>query len=486
MKTIKTIHTALILMVLAFMTACSTDSADPIQGGSGGDNQGDKVTVHMTLSTAPSSGTRATELTWEDGIPAENMKSWVVAFVKDDKVVSFAENTNVSEANRIKDEVTIKDLPKETATYQVYSFANLTAEELGISKDAAVNFDNMNWKMNGNGFDVNATDCKGIPMSNKQEVKVDASGKTDKTDLWVVRMLAKITLKFRNPSSTSLVINDITISDITKNSSENGDKENIKLLPNHSDADNDQVVCSPNLVGQTATENYSYKLSPAVTIPARTTDYKEVSFYVNESVAGNTSKYFIINLNTSKGVKRYALFKDWTKIARNDHHILPISLDDYKLKFDVQSFTAIGLYPSITDNGTTLSYTCYYPEEEFHIQPKVVHADDTDVSGTIDYTNVIWELIQEDGMADATAAEDNVKLVFKTPLPKWTPSTGYFEGTFNDDAADKQSALYQVKVPVPGETGKSLIYKILFTKDLRSFSSCKHYTRQSYYYGTKQ
>ena len=480
MKTIKTIHTALILMVLAFMTACSTDSADPILGGSGGDNQGDKVTVHMTLSTAPSSGTRTTELTWEDGIPAENMKSWVVAFVKDGKVVSFAENTNVSEANRIKDEVTIKDLPKETATYQVYSFANLTAEELGISKDAAVNFDNMNWKMNGNGFDVNATDCKGIPMSNKQEVKVDASGKTDKTDLWVVRMLAKITLKFRNPSSTSLVINDITISDITKNSSENGDKENIKLLPNHSDADNDQVVCSPNLVGQTATENYSYKLSPAVTIPARTTDYKEVSFYVNESVAGNTSKYFIINLNTSKGVKRYALFKDWTKIARNDHHILPISLDDYKLKFDVQSFTAIGLYPSITDNGTTLSYTCYYPEEEFHIQPKVVKASDNSEVTGIDYSKVNWKLIQEEGMADATAATANAHKVFKG-LPSWNKTTGYFEGTFNDDAADKQSALYQVTVPVPSEPSKSLIYKILFTKDLSSYAARK-YTRQIYRY----
>lgn len=479
MKTIKTIHTALILMVLAFFSACSTDCADPIQGGSGGDNQGDKVTVHMTLSTVPSSGTRAT-LSWENGIEAENMKSWVVAFVKGNKVVSFAENTNVSDANRIKDEVKIKDLPKEEATYQVYSFANLTAEELGIAKDAPVDFDSKNWKMNGNGFDVTKN---GIPMSNKQEVKIDASGKPDKTELWVVRMLAKITLRFRNPSATDLLINDITISDITKNSSENGDKENIKLLPNHSDADNDQVVCSPNLVGQAATENYSYKLSPAVTIPARTTDYKEVSFYVNESAAGNTSKYFIINLNTSAGVKRYALFQDWTTIARNDHHILPISLDDYKLKFDVQSFSAIGLYPSITDNGTTLSYTCYYPEEEFHIQPKVVKAsDNTEVTG-IDNTKVKWELIKEEGIADETA---NAKLVFKTPLPEWTPSTGYFEGTFNDDKADKQSALYQVTVPVPGKTDKSLIYKILFTKDLRSFSSRKHYTRQSYYYRTKQ
>lgn len=493
MKTIRTIHTALILMVLAFISACSTDSADPIQGDSGGDNPGDKVTVHMTLSTASSSGTRAT-LSWNDGVDAENMKNWVVAFVKDGKVVSYAEKTDVSANNRIKDEVIIKDLPKGEATYQVYSFANLTAAELGISKGATANFDDKKWKMDGNGFDVTT---KGIPMSNKQEVTINASGKPDKNDLWVVRMLAKVTLQFKNPSSTDLVINDITISDITSNPSATANTDgNIMLLPKYSDAsgtsgatgssnptgaDKEQVKCIPNLVGQATTENYTYTLTK--TIPAKVDKYEtenEISFYVNESAAGNTSKYFIINLNTSTGIQRYALFKDWTTIARNDHHILLISLDDYKLKFDVQSFSAIGLYPSITDNGTTLSYTCYYPEEEFHIQPKVVKGDDTDVSGTIDYTKVKWELIPEDGMEDATAAETNAKLVFKT-LPSWNTTTGYFEGIFNDDAADKQRALYKVTVPVPGASGKELIYKILFTKDLSSYAARK-YTRQSYRY----
>lgn len=485
MKTIRTIHTALILMVLALISACSTDSADSIQGGSGGDNQGNKVTVHMTLSTASSSGTRAT-LSWNDGVDAENMKSWVVAFVKDGKVVSYAEKTDVSANNRIQDEVIIKDLPKGD-TYQVYSFANLTATELGIVKGKTVDFDNMKWKMDGNGFDVNAATCQGIPMSNKQEVTIDASGNPNKKELWVVRMLAKVTLQFKNPSATDLIINDITISDITKNSKDNADADNIMLLPKHSDAssgaDNDEVACTPNLVGQAATDSYTYTLSSPKTIAANTsyTEENEVSFYVNESAAGNTSKYFIINLNTSAGVKRYALFQDWKTIARNDHHILPIKLDDYKLKFDVKSFTAIGLYPSITDNGTTLSYTCYYPEEEFHIQPKVVKGDDTDVSGTIDYTKVKWELIKEDGMADVTAAETNAKLVFKA-LPSWNTTTGYFEGIFNDDKADKQSALYQVTVPVPGVAGKELIYKILFTKDLRSFAARKHYTRKYYRY----
>lgn len=503
MKMIKTIQSALILMVLAFMTACSTDSADPIQGDSGGVNRGDKVTVHMTLSTASSSGTRAS-LSWNNGeVDAENMKSWVVAFVKEGKVVSFAENTNVSEGNRIQDEVTIKDLPKEEATYQVYSFANLTStelDELGISKGANVNFDNMTWKMNGNGFNVNASNCTGIPMSNKQEVTIDAAGNLSITKLWVVRMLAKVTLKFRNPSSTPLEIKDITLNDVTSNSSTGVNKDgNIMLLPKHSDtsgtsgatgssnltgADKDEVTCVPNLVEQAATENYTYKLKPSKTIPAGTNDYKpenEVSFYVNESEASNTSKYFIINLNTSAGVKRYALFKNWTTIARNDHHILPISLDDYKLKFDVQAFSAIGLYPSITDNGTTLSYTCYYPEEEFHIQPKVVKADGSEVSDNIDNTQVKWELIQEDGMSDKTAAETNALLVFKT-LPSWNTTTGYFEGTFNDDTADKRSALYKVSVPVPGETDKYLTYKILFTKDLSSFAARKHYTRKYYRY----
>lgn len=489
MNKIKTIMALLVLTMLATFTACSPDDSSMSDNPDGGSKNG--FTIHLKLSTSASGSigqaaphSRALTPDWESGSDAENMKSWFVVLTQGDKVVQTIEKTQVDAQHAEEDEVTLENVAP--GTYQVYSFANIDKTQLGtLTNGSAVDFKNMKYKMNGNGFDATIS---GIPMSNEQTLTVNQDGTTDKKKLWLVRMLAKVTLRFKNPSTTDLVINDITISDITKNSKDNADAENIMLLPKHSDAssgaDKDEVTCIPNLVGQAATQNYTYTLPSAKTIPSKTDAYtseNEISFYVNESAAGNTSKYFIINLNTSAGVKRYALFQDWTTIARNDHHILPISLDDYKLKFDVQSFTAIGLYPSIRDNGTTLSYTCYYPEEEFHIQPKVVHADGTDVSGTIDYTNVKWELIQEDGMADATAAETNAKLVFKT-LPKWTPSTGYFEGTFNDDAADKQSALYQVTVPVPGETSKSLIYKILFTKDLSSYAARKHYTRKYYRY----
>ena len=474
----------LILTMLATFTACSPDDSSMSDNPDGGSKNG--FTIHLKLSTAASGSngqaaphSRALTPEWEPGSDVENMKSWFIVLTQGDKVVQTIEKTQVDAQHAAEDEVTLENVAP--GTYQVYSFANIDKSQLGtLTNGSSVDFKNMKYKMNGNGFDATIS---GIPMSNEQTLTVNQDGTTDKNKLWVVRMLAKVTLQFKNPSATDLVINDITISDITKNSKDNADADNIMLLPKHSDADNDQVTCTPNLVGQAATDNYTYKLSSPKTIPASTDTYKpenEISFYVNESAAGNTSKYFIINLNTSAGVKRYALFQDWTTIARNDHHILPISLDDYKLKFDVQSFSAIGLYPSITDNGTTLSYTCYYPEEEFHIQPKVVRGDDTEVSGTIDYTKVTWKLIQEDGMADEAAAKDNAKKVFKTP-PSWNTTTGYFEGIFNDDKADKQSALYQVTVPVPGETSKSLIYKILFTKDLSSYAARK-YTRQSYRY----
>lgn len=491
MNKIKTIMALLVLTMLATFTACSPDDSSMSDNPGGGSKNG--FTIHLKLSTSASGSigqaaphSRALNTEWESGSNAENMKSWFVVLTRGGKVVQTIEKTQVDAQHAKEDEVTLENV--EPGTYQVYSFANIDKTQLGtLTNGYAVDFKNKKYKMNGNGFDATIS---GIPMSNEQTLTVKQDGTTDKNKLWVVRMLAKVTLQFRNPSATDLIINDITISDITSNPSSTVNTDgNIMLLPKYSDASSDadkgEVKCIPNLVGQATTENYTYKLSSPKTIPASIDTYKpenEISFYVNESAAGNTSKYFIINLNTSAGVKRYALFQDWTTIARNDHHILPISLDDYKLKFDVQSFTAIGLYPSITDNGTTLSYTCYYPEEEFHIQPKVAKAsNDKPVSGTIDYTKVKWELIQEDDMADAAATTANAQKVFKG-LPSWNTTTGYFEGIFNDDKADKQRALYQVTVPVPGETSKSLIYKILFTKDLSCYAARKHYTRKYYRY----
>jgi len=507
MKTLRTIYTALVFVGLALMTACSTDSADPIN--SGGDSQAGKVTLHLKLSAASpytGSDTRATLTpSWSDGAAEENMKSWVVVVADGNGYIkAIVTNDNVADGKCISDDVVIPGL-ENNQSYEVYSFANISLADLGMA-NAKVgdplepNLGVMEWAMNGNGFDVNAAGGKGIPMSNEQTLYIHSDGKayntyensgytaTEITKLWVVRMLAKLTFQFKNPSSTDLTINDITISDITQNASKNGGKNNIRLMPDHVQYNNeldskyrDNVPCKVrknDFSDDAEFASYTYTLPTPLTIPAGTTDAREVTFYVNESLAGKTSKYFIVTLNTDAGVKRYALFKDWTQIARNDHHILPISLDDYKLKFEVEAYSAIGMYPSVTDNGTILSYTCYYPEEEFHIKPTVLSASDGEVSG-VDYSKMTIEPIVEDGMADADAATANAKKVFKT-LPYIDTKTGLIEGVFNDDAADKQVALYKLTVPVA--EGKSLEYKLLFTKDLTSFASRKHYTRKFYRY----
>lgn len=475
MKTIRIIHTVFVLMVLAILSACTQDNADSIGGG---ETQAGKTTIHMTLSTTAPSASRAATLSWTEGTDAENMKSWVVAFVKDGKVVAFAENQNVVDGKRIQDDVTITGLTNGE-TYNVYSFANLSASELGISKDATVDFDTKTWKMAGNGYDVASN---GIPMSNKQKVTIDENGNPSISSLWVVRMLAKITLQFKNPSSTALVINSVTINDITQNPAADDAEGNIMLLPKHSNADKDEVICEPNLSAHAVSQSYTYTLPSAKTIAANTSDYtaeNEVSFYVNESKAEKTSGYYVINLNTSAGVKRYALFQDWTTIARNDHHILPISLDDYKVQFDIKAYSAIGMYPSVTDNGTTLSYTCYYPEEEFHISPQVIKLSDYSEVTDIDKNQIKWELITEEGMANEAAAQANAKKVFLS-LPEWDATTGLLEGIFQGDAAEKHSALYKVTIPVSAD--KSLIYKVQFTNDLTSFAARKYYTRKLYRY----
>ena len=312
MNKIKTIMVLLVLTMLASFTACSPDDSSMSDNPGGGSKNG--FTIHLKISTSASGSigqaahhSRALTPDWESGSDAENMKSWFVILTQGNKVVQTIEKTQVDAQHAEEDEVTLENVAP--GIYQVYSFANIDKTQLGtLTSGSDVDFKNMKYKMNGNGFDASIS---GIPMSNEQTLTVNRDGTTDKTNLWVVRMLAKVTLRFKNPSATPLEINDITISDITKNSKDNADAENIMLLPKHSDAssgaDKDEVTCIPNLVGQAATQNYTYTLPSAKTIPSKTDAYtseNEISFYVNESAAGNTSKYFIINLNTSAGVKR--------------------------------------------------------------------------------------------------------------------------------------------------------------------------------------
>ena len=210
----------LVLTMLATFTACSPDDSSMSDNSDGGSKNG--YTIHLKLSTSAAGSigqaaphSRALTPEWESGSDVENMKSWLVVLTQGGKVMQTIEKTHVAQ-HAVEDEVTLENV--EPGTYQVYSFANIDKTQLGtLTSGSSVDFKSMKYKMNGNGFDATIS---GIPMSNEQTLTVKEDGTTDKDKLWVVRMLAKVTLQFRNPSSTPLEINDITINDITKNSSE--------------------------------------------------------------------------------------------------------------------------------------------------------------------------------------------------------------------------------------------------------------------------
>lgn len=199
--------------------------------------------------------------------------------------------------------------------------------------------------------------ANGIPMSNKQEVTIGSDGQPNVKKLYVVRMLSKITLKFRNMTGQDITVNNVSISDITSNSA--AGTENIMLLPKTS-VSSANVAQTPNLVENAKSDDFTHTITPGLTIAKNTTDYdtdnsRSVSFYVNESQAGNAYPYFVVTLETSVGSQRYFMYTDWNQIARNDHHVLKLALSDYKLRLKVEDFGSIGSTPSLKDDGKQLN-----------------------------------------------------------------------------------------------------------------------------------
>lgn len=494
---------ACLMMLLSGLAACSSDSDAPDIGGGGVSKT---FSVHFTLAPASprSDGTRATvsETGWgntraltsssETGSDAENMKSWVVAFVSSDgKVAAVAENKNVAANNRIKDDVIVDKLA--SGTYTVYSFANISANELGITKGAQVDLDSKTWAVNGNDFD---TTSQGIPMSNKQTITIGDDGKPNVSDLWVVRMLSKITLKFKNISSTDITVNRVSISDITSNPSASA--KNVKLLPATLVKDVNTAQAAPNLAEDAQCSEFTHTIGEGdngLSIAKNVSDYDtsddgahSVSFYVNESKAGSSYPYFVITLNTNVGTQRYFMYTDWTQIARNDHHVLKLALSDYKLRLKVEGYSAIGMLPSLEDDGKQLNLTFHMPDEEFHIIPSVTkYSDDTSVS----FTDVKWKRLSEpESGAEAKA--------FST-IPNLVSGTDRIEGVTQGELGEKIGPiLYQLscKVADGSADGLTLVYRVAITQDISWYSDnarakgaqrspvspLKNYTRKFYRY----
>lgn len=463
-------YMACLVMLLLTFAACSPDSdaSDP------GSITNKTYTLHFNLS--PVSGSSASSRaetytagspnTWEDGSKEENMKSWTVVFVKSDGTVAkVVKRPSVAEGKDKEDVVTVTGL--EAGTYSVYSFANISDTELGTITEGSrsPDFDSKSFAVNGNDMDIIA---KGIPMSNKQEVTIGSDGKPNITDLYVVRMLSKITLKFRNMTGGDITVNKVSISDITSNPATG--TENIKLLPK-TFVSSANVAQMPNLAENAKSDEFTHAITSGLTVDKTATDYdtdnsRSVSFYVNESQAGKAYPYFVVTLETNVGSQRYFMYTEWYQIARNDHHVLKLALSDYKLRLKVEDFSAIGMYPSLKDDEKQLNLTFHYPGEEFHIVPSVTKFSD---GSSVPFTNLEWTRLSE----SETGAESKA---FST-IPSIVSSKDRIEAETKGELGKKIGPIiYQLSVKVNDgtTTAPKLVYRVAISQDLTWYSARRH------------
>lgn len=462
-------YMACLVMLLLTFAACSPDSdaSDP------GSTTNKTYTLHFNLS--PVSGSSASSRaetytagspnTWEDGSKEENMKSWTVVFVKssDGTVAKVVKQPSVAEGKDKKDDVTVTGLEAGT-TYTVYSFANISDTDLGTITEGSPSpdFDSKSFAVNGNDMDIKVN---GIPMSNKQEVTIGSDGQPDVKDLYVVRMLSKITLKFRNMTGEDITVKNVSISDITSNPATG--TENVKLLP-ATPVSSANVPQAPNLVENAKRDDFTHAIGLTVTKDATDydTDNSSVSFYVNESQAGNAYPYFVVTLDTNVGSQRYFMYTDWNQIARNDHHVLKLALSDYKLRLKVEDFGSIGSAPSLKDDGKQLNLI-FHDLEEFHIIPSVTKYSDP-TGAEVSFTDLKWMKLSE----PETDAETKA---FST-IPKIVTGENRIEAATLGELGKKIGPIiYQLSVKVNDATDSpTLVYRVAISQDLTWYSARRH------------
>lgn len=462
------------IWAVCLLAACSAgDEATSFPGQADAEN---RVGVTLQLSalssqTSQSSRSSLTRAAWEtdtEALPGEMMKSWFVVVVQNgqiEKIITSDLKSGVTEVE--KDQVFVK-LNKGETTF--YSFANIKPEDIGLDASTSVGqplltgFDQKTYQMDGNSklfHQSMAPDLQnGYPMSNKQIVNITDNQQV--IELEVVRMVAKVQLSITNATDHAINLKTITLSDVTLNGN-----PNIKLLPNVDSANELKGVNLPDGVAKgtltlTAAENNG------MTIEARAT--QTACFYMNESLvdkgADGGNRYFILSLTTVDATTgttsnhRYAMLS-WNEIRRNDYLKIPIKLEDYQIRWQVEAFSPIGVLPKVTDDGENLSLDFGY-YGEFHIKPEVIKLSRTG-SQTLSVSE--WQM-----GTDATGS-DGWKLQEQNPQgadgvnifdssPAWVPSAYRLEGEMGNRTG---SSIYTMKIKVKEQNGLGM-YPIISRK----------------------
>ena len=468
----KQIYTFLLsLCAVLVWTSCSNDVADSGTTDDGG------VDVTLTVAAREPYATGLATRAFSDthATDGEMMKNYIIVAVNQ----STGKITHILQSGDLGTEVESSSYKEkvhfDTGTYTFYTFANLTLDQLGLASAKVgdvmgtdvPDLTTQTIAVDGNKATATAF-TSGIPMSSVTQ-SVVLNARSEGVSLYVTRMVAKMTLRLSNATTLAMRLNSITLSDITKNASLNANTKNLYLLPDVATDASQVEYCRPHLTSAaTAASGYGdYTIKPqtamtaadgsttqtdGVSIPANSSSSPtDVTFYVNESQAHDPANIQLtLNITsmqpdgtTITTNNRYALL-DWTYIGRNDYRVIPITIDDYKLTFDVKYFTAIGvLPPTVTDDGQDLDlgFTYY---GDIHLVPKLSTWGGTavpdDVSRSLIFADSPWVL----------ASGSNPEGFFAT-APYWNSTNKWVEGSIG--FTEGTSAVYRLQCTITKTDG---------------------------------
>lgn len=414
-------------MLLAALAVASCQSDD-----ASADSVGQPIHVKLSLGAAKSPATRAS---WTDTNAAdgEMMKQWLVVAVQDGKVAAIAESNIASGEEKEHDEAEM-DLLTGSVTF--YSFANLTKADLGLGSikigDALpADFDAKTVAVAGN-KDAVSQFANGIPMANKQTVSItndyrngiDQQGNAKYVELEVVRLVAKVSVKLQNATTSDLTVKSVALNDITTDGT--AAAPNLYLLPT---IQGDTVA--PRLAPNAPSADRPYTFATAQTVEANKANTVVATFYANESLAAKPH-YFVLTVTLTDGSQQRFAMLTYNHISRNDYIVIPVTLNDYKVTMDAEQFTAIGLLPEVTEEPGKLTVT-FGTYGEFHLRPHVYNRNNTEQAAT-QYTVSSWKIIEGD---EAIYEE----------APAYEAATNLFEGYMGTKAG---YAIHQLTVNIGG------------------------------------
>lgn len=340
------------------------------------------------FSLAMGGRTRAVETSAsEDG---EKMKSWFVVVAKGRTIERILTSRTISgETDR---DSTYTHLSNGLTTF--YSFANLEPSDIGLDNAKAGgelpdDFETQALSINGN--QTAATDfANGIPMSNKEQFTITPA--TNRIDLTTIRMVAKLRVSVTNTTDSAMTIRALSLSDVTRNTA-----SNVGILPG-TIKEESTGERTPNIDSTVAKGTQTWNFDNGVVVAAGAKH--DFSVYMNESLADSDPGYFVLTITTARndgdstGTRRYS-FLQWNSIARNELRIVPVTLSDYQIQFEVRPFTAIGVLPRVDNSRTDVASIIFGLYGHYDLVPSVMklstneHVDNlTNVSYTFN-SNVV-------------------------------------------------------------------------------------------------